>query len=138
MSTLTRIRGGALSPFDFTGLSWLLLLGPGIRIEEHVEGDRYVLRAEVPGVDPAKDVEVSLTDGELRLRVERKETHTEKGRSEFHYGSFYRAILLPVGTKEDTLTATYADGILEITAIIGEEEPAKKTIPIKVAHARKS
>ena len=137
MSTLMRLRGGALSPFDFAGLSWLPLFGPGIKIEETLDGDRYVLRAELPGVDPAKDVQLSFTDGELRLQVERQETHAGKGRSEFHYGSFFRTIPLPPGVKQDTVTATYTDGILEISALVGEEAPAKKAIPIKVGHGRK-
>ena len=102
MSTMTRFRAVA-SPFDLTGLSWLL--GPDIKIEERLDGDRYIIRAELPGLDPAKDVQVSLAAGELRLQVERKEEHTEKGHSEFRYGTFYRTIPLPSGAKTDTLTA---------------------------------
>lgn len=135
MSTLTRFRGTALNPFEF-GLSWLPPLGPVIRLEESQEDDRYVLRAEVPGVDPAEDVRLTLAEGELRLQVERKEEHTEKGRSEFHYGTFYRAVPLPPGVKTDTLTATYTDGILEITALVGETESGVKPIPITVSKGK--
>ena len=137
MSTLTRFRGTAMNPFDF-GFSWLPMFGPGIRIEEKIEDDRYVMRAELPGIDPVKDVQLSVVHGELRLQVERKETKVEKGHSEFHYGTLFRAVMLPAGVKADTLTATYADGILEVTALIGEPDPEAKTIPITVDKAKKS
>ena len=137
MSSLARFRGPTANPLDF-GLSWLPMLGPGIRIEERIEDERYVLRAELPGIDPAKDVQLTFAHGELRLQVERQETHTEKGRSEFHYGTLFRAVVLPPGAKPDTLAATYTDGILEVSALIGETGPAAKTIPISVGRAAKS
>jgi HSP20 family protein len=137
MSTLVRFRGTAMNPFDF-GFSWLPMFGPGIRIEEIVEDDKYVMRAELPGIDPMKDVQLSVVRGELRMQVERKETHAEKGHSEFHYGTLFRAVTLPAGVKADTLTATYADGMLEVTALIGEPDPEAKFIPITVDKATKS
>ena len=136
MSTLMRFRGPGLNPWD-VGLSWLPLLGPGIRIEERLEDDRYIMRAELPGIDPAKDVQLSVDQGDLRMAVARKETHADKGRSEFHYGTFYRTVTLPAGVRTDTLTATYTDGILEITALVGEPAPSAKTIPITVGKTAK-
>lgn len=118
------------------GLSWLLR--PEIRIEELLDGDRYVIRAELPGVDPAEDVRIGLAEGELRLQVDRKDEHTEKGHSEFRYGTFHRTIPLPGDTKQDTLTAKYADGILEISALVGEPAAAMKSIPITVGPAEKA
>jgi len=132
MSTIARFRA-VTSPFDLAGLSWLL--GPEIRIEERLDGDRYIVRAELPGIDPAKDVQVSLVGDQLRLQMERKEGHVEKGHSEFRYGTFYRIIPLPAGARADTLTATYTDGILEVSALVGEQGPAAKTIPITVGKA---
>jgi len=136
MSTLTRFRGTAMNPFDI-GLSWLTTFGPGIRIEEKIEDDRYVMRAELPGIDPAKDVQLTMVHGELRLQVERKERSAEKGRSEFHYGTMFRAVMLPPAVQADTLAAAYTDGILEITALIGEPGLEAKAIPITVGKAKK-
>jgi len=138
MSTLTRLRGGALTPLDLAVMPWLSLFGPDIRIEELMDGERYVVRAELPGVDPVKDVHITFTDGTLHLKVERKETHTDKGHSEFHYGTFERVIVMPAGFKEDTLMATYADGILQVSGTVGEPVPKSKVIPIKVTSARKA
>jgi HSP20 family protein len=126
-----------MNPFEF-GFSWLPMFGQGIRIEEKVEDDRYVLRAELPGIDPAKEVQLSVVRGELRLQVERQEAPVERGRSEFHYGTMFRSVTLPAAVKADTLTASYADGILEVTALIGEPDPETKSIPISVGKVKKS
>jgi HSP20 family protein len=125
-----RFRGGALAPFGWSDLSWLPFLEPPIKIEDYLEDDRYVIRAELPGVDPAKDVEITYVDGALRLAVTRIEERKEKGRSEFHYGAFHRTVVLPAGAKEDTIAATYANGILTITVLVGEPTALGKQIPI--------
>src|SRR5687768_14009966 len=126
MSTITRVRGG-LTPLEWVNsLSLFPFLAPSIRIEEFLEGETYVIRAELPGIDPAKDVTVRCVDGELRLNVERSTERMDSTHSEFHYGSFYRAVPLPAGAREDTITAEYADGILTIKLLIGEPEAEGK------------
>jgi HSP20 family protein len=62
-----------------------------------------------------------------------QEGETEKGHFEFRYGRFYRAASMPAGTRADTLTAAYADGVLEISALVGEHASVVKVIPIAVA-----
>jgi HSP20 family protein len=93
-------------------------------------------RAELPGVDPAKDVEVTAEDGYLRVVVTRKEESKEPGRSEFRYGTFHRTVALPPGAREDTIAATYVEGILEITMKIGEPKPIGKHIPIAIGNGQ--
>ncbi|MEV0724359.1 Hsp20/alpha crystallin family protein [Micromonospora purpureochromogenes] len=138
MSTITRFTGGALAPFDWTNLSLFPLLAPSIRIEDYLDGDQYVIRAEMPGIDPVKDVRITFADSELRLDVVRKETtRHDKTRSEFHYGSFSRTIPLPAGVMEKTIAARYADGMLEITAKVGDIKPGAKEIPIKIENGKK-
>ncbi|MBX6354690.1 MAG: Hsp20/alpha crystallin family protein [Micromonosporaceae bacterium] len=137
MSTITRFRGGALAPFDWSSLSWFPLFAPAIRVEDYLEGDRYVVRAELPGIDPAKDVTISYSGGALKLEVERAESRKDRMHSEFHYGSFTRVLSLPSGAKEDTIAATYKDGILEITVQVAEPAPAVKTIPVAVGNGTK-
>ena len=108
-----------------------------IRVEEFVDGQTLVVRAEMPGVDPDKDVEITVGDGYLRIRAERveKEEHKDKGRfrSEFRYGSFSRSLPLPDGVKEDDIKATYSDGVLEVRTPLPEEAApteAPKKLPI--------
>jgi len=137
MSTITRIRGG-LTPLEWVNnLSLFPFLAPGIRIEEFLEGDKYVVRAELPGIDPAKDVTVTYVDGELRLHVVRSGEEKDKTHTEFHYGSFYRTVPLPAGAREDTIAAEYVDGILTIKVLVGEVETTGKPIPITVGAAKK-
>lgn len=112
--------------------------GPApIRVEEFVDGKTLVVRAEIPGVDPDKDVEITIDEGNLRIRAERqeKEEHKDKGqfRSEFRYGSFSRSIPLPEGVTDDQIKATYTDGVLEVRTplpdkAIQPEAPKKLTI----------
>jgi HSP20 family molecular chaperone IbpA len=74
--------------------------GPhGIRIEEHLADETYVLRAELPGIDPAEDVEITVTEGVLTLRAERSEETAHKHRTEFRYGTFARSVRLPAGPR---------------------------------------
>ncbi len=98
-----------------------------MRVEEFRDGEDIVVRAELPGIDPDKDVEVTLGDGVLHIeahreqRSERKESHGY--RSEFRYGSFVRDVAVPAGTDESKVRATYADGVLEVRV---PTEPAPK------------
>jgi HSP20 family protein len=89
-----------------------------IRVDEVQDGEVLVVRAELPGIDPAKDVEITVSEGTLQIHAERRhEQHVdEKGyrRRELRYGSFSRTLQLPPGVKESDITASYKDGILEI------------------------
>jgi len=101
-----------------------------MRIEDRLEEDKYVLRAELPGIDPDKDVEVTVANGVLQISAERREEVSEKGHSEFHYGSFLRRVTLPQGAQDDQLTATYKDGVVEITVPIAAATANTRAIPI--------
>jgi HSP20 family molecular chaperone IbpA len=101
-----------------------------LRMEDRLEDDRYVVRAEIPGIDPDKDVEITVADGVLTIAAERHEELSEKGRSEFHYGSFVRQMTLPTGAMEDKLSARYLDGILEITVPIDAVKAEPRMIPV--------
>lgn len=86
-----------------------------LRVEEFHEGDVLVVRAELPGIDPDKDVEITTEGGVAKIhahREEQSESKEEQGyRSEFHYGEFVREVSLPSGTKPEDVKATYKDGI---------------------------
>jgi len=105
----------------------------GIRVEESVEGNTLVVRADVPGVDPDKDISVSIVDGSLEIKAERREKSEQKDknsyRSEFRYGSFVRRVALPEGVKQDDITASYKNGVLEVRTPVptkAEQQPIKK------------
>jgi HSP20 family protein len=104
-----------------------------IRVDEFHDDGALVVRAELPGIDPEKDVELSVCDGMLCIEAQRREEEEteEKGyvRHELRHGSFSRMLPLPEGVAESDVTATYEDGILEIRVPAREPAPATK-IPI--------
>jgi len=102
-----------------------------VRIEESVEEGRYLVRAELPGFDPEKNIHVTADGGLLTISAEREAETNEKGRSEFRYGLFARTVSLPAGTDASKITATYTDGILEVTVPF-EEHKAGKPVEIEI------
>ena len=90
-----------------------------MRVEETRNKDHMVIRAEIPGIDPDKDVEITVADGLLTINAERREETKQEseGRtlSEFRYGSFHRVLEVPRDAKVSDVNATYKDGILTIT-----------------------
>ena len=85
---------------------------PSLEVEETDEG--YRVRADLPGLDE-KDVEVSITDGVLTIRGEKRSETQDKGRhvSERYYGRFERQVAL--GDVDDARAqATFGKGVLTI------------------------
>jgi HSP20 family molecular chaperone IbpA len=127
-----------LSDF-FTGFpSWAgarPVLGRGhlIRLEDEVQGGHYLVRAEIPGVDPAKDVDITVSNGQLTIKAERSEKKEVNGRSEFSYGTFVRTLTLPAGANEDDIKANYDKGILTVdVALPKETAPTEKHVTVEV------
>ncbi len=116
------------------GLGWDWPGEDLIRVDEYREGDTEVIRAELPGIDPEKDVELTIGDGMLRINAERRvEEKTEDIgylRHELRYGSMRRTLPLPEGVSESDVFATYKDGILEIRVKVPERTA---TAPKKIA-----
>lgn len=129
-TTLTRWRDTAFGPLDWGGL--LPLFAPEIRVEQYVEEGHFVVRAELPGFDPEKDVTLTAADGVLKIRAAREQQKRENGHSEFHYGQFDRLIGLPAGAKEQTAVAKYGAGVLEVSFELGEPEEAATHIAIEI------
>ena len=107
-----------------------------MRMEEFVDEDTLVVRAEMPGVDPEKDVSITVEDGVLSITAERREETTEGEagkagyRSEFRYGSYRRSMTLPKDATADDVKATYTDGILEVRVPLRREQPVPQKIEV--------
>ena len=100
---------------------------PRVDVEET---DKEIsVKADLPGVDP-KAVEISVQDGMLTIKGEKKEKKEEKKtnyhRVERFEGSFYRAIALPPGADADKMAATSANGVISITIPKKPEAQPKK------------
>lgn len=88
------------------------------RLDVYEKNGNLVIKADLPGAKP-EDVEVTLEEGDLIIKGERKDEREDKAenyyRMERSYGSFYRCLSLPEGIKPEQIQATFADGVLEIT-----------------------
>lgn len=96
-----------------------------------------VVRVELPGIDPEKDVKVTLDEGMLDVKGERKQEKEikEEGyyRKESSYGAFERRIPVPATVKESDIKADYKDGVLEVVVTGAAKALPKSTakeIPI--------
>lgn len=111
-------------------LSWRAGFPHAVRIEEYSKDGEFTVRAEIPGIDPDKDIEISVEDGMLTIEGQREEKHQSGQRSEFYYGRFVRSVSLPSGSDEDHIKATYKDGILEVKVPVKENANSSHKIPI--------
>ena len=105
--------------------------GEAVRVEDCVHENEYVVRAELPGIDPDRNLELSVTRGILTIRAERHEDQEGKHHSEFRYGSYERQIRLPENVKDDEIRATYDKGILTITMPLEEVKESTHRIPVE-------
>jgi HSP20 family molecular chaperone IbpA len=104
-------------------------------LEDETTDHRYQVRAELPGINPGSNVEVTTRDGRLTITADRSQKVDFCGRSEFAYGSFTRSVPLPDGSDPDSITTTYNNGILTVsvpllldTAAAADEDTAVHAI----------
>ena len=98
-------------------------LGQAIKVEDYTEDGHYVVRAEVAGIDPEKELEVWVGAGYLTIRAARSGKVEDKHRTEFRYGSFRRTVQLPSDVDTNDVTAEYANGMLTIKVGLQGERP---------------
>ena len=102
-----------------------------IPIEQYSDGDDYVIRLEVPGVDPVRDLTVTVETGTLIVRAVRRDDLPDDGQSEFRHGEMSRSVSLPLGANPREVSARCHDGIL--TVRIGmdpEHRDTARSIPV--------
>ena len=111
------------------------LTGQVFRLEEAMRDDRYVIRAELPGLDPGNDIEVTVEGRILTIRAERRQQDNGPCRSEFRYGSLARAVRLPARVEAADVTARYDKGVLEVSVPVRVVKPEGTRIPVENADA---
>ena len=111
------------------------LASQAFRLEETIQDNRYIIRAELPGLDPENEIEVTVDGRLLTIRGERRRQDNGPNRSEFRYGSLARAVRLPARVDAADVTARYDKGVLEVSFPLRVVKPAGTQIPIENADA---
>jgi HSP20 family molecular chaperone IbpA len=101
------------------------------RVEEMARDNRYLIRAELPGLDPEKDIEVTVDGATLTIHAERRQEDSGPHRSEFRYGSLTRLVTLPVKVDATDVTARYERGVLEVSVPAPEVRPEGDRVAIE-------
>ena len=111
-----------LRPREYSEFPWT----PELEVFER--DNQLIARLDLPGLTK-EDVKVEVGEAGLTIWGERKEERKEERpgwyKSERAYGKFYRVIPLPEGVKAAAITATFIDGVLEVTIPV----PAKAAAP---------
>ena len=107
------------------------------RIDVHETDKAFTVDAELPGMDE-DDIELTLSDGLLTLKGEKKEEKDEKKKDyylyERHYGSFKRTFRVPDSVEQDKVAANFKKGVLSITMPkSAKARKEEKRIKIKAA-----
>jgi HSP20 family protein len=107
------------------------------RIDVRDAGKTIEVVAELPGFDEP-DIELSLADGMLGIRGEKKAEHTTKDKDyvlqERSYGTMERIVPLPAGLDVDSARANFKNGTLTVTIPKkAETDQATKRIPVQAA-----
>ena len=127
--TIVRYEPWALVRRLQQSVSWI----PSVDV--HEANDRFVVRADLPGVDP-KDIEITAEHDTLTLRGERRAEKTSEGdnahRVERVAGTFVRRFTLPANARLDAITATHTHGVLEVS-IPKEPKPEPRRIKVEAA-----
>ncbi len=124
-------RGLAGFP-SLTRAGWKEMLAPSIDLRE--TDKEFIVEAELPGMEE-KDVHVTLSNGVLTLKGEKKSEREEK-KENYHlmersYGSFHRSFQLGDAVDPDKVAATFDKGVLKVTLPKrAEAAKAEKRIPI--------
>ena len=106
------------------------------RVEQIEEDGALVVRAELPGIDPNEDLDVSVSGSTLHIEARRQQRveDEEHGvvRSEFRYGELSRDLALPDGADQGAVDASHKDGILEVRVPLAQVEQRPTTkVPIR-------
>ena len=110
------------------------LFAPAVEVFER-EGT-FIVHADLPGLSK-DDVRVEITDDALLIEGERRAEHAERQGGMYHserrYGMFRRQIPLPEEVNTDQATATFKDGVLEISMPAPERQTRHRRIAIQEA-----
>jgi HSP20 family protein len=100
-------------------------------VDVYEDSDVIIIRADLPGINQA-DIDIEMIGDSLTIRGERKfEDDTRRDnyiRVERQYGAFQRSFTIGIPIDPDRVTASYRNGILELTVPKAEVSRPKKVV----------
>jgi len=91
--------------------------------------DGAVVRTEIPGIDPDR-IEITVVNETLTIRGSRVEETTKDcqscHRKERGFGHFVRSLQLPFLINQDSVTARFTEGVLEISLPRAEADKPRR------------
>jgi HSP20 family molecular chaperone IbpA len=137
MSTLTDRDPGSQAENRSGLAAWSLAQaspasGAAVPVEDYIRNGQYELRAELPGLDPERDIEITVAGEILTITARRPEDTRGRQHSEFRYGTAERSFRLPPSADLSRIQASYGHGILTVCVILAPdtEAPISRRIPI--------
>jgi HSP20 family molecular chaperone IbpA len=106
--------------------------GAAVPVEDYIRNGQYELRAELPGLDPERDIEITVAGEILTITARRPEDTRGRQHSEFRYGTAERSFRLPPSADLSRIQASYGHGILTVCVILAPdtEAPLSRRIPV--------
>ncbi|MDR1264065.1 MAG: Hsp20/alpha crystallin family protein [Propionibacteriaceae bacterium] len=106
-----------------------------VPLDLYRQGDVFVVKADLPGVDPA-GIDIDIDDRTLTIRAERAAEAVDTSLDnhqwvtrERGFGAYARQIVLGSSLDTSRITADYSDGVLTLTIPVAEEaKPRKITV----------
>ena len=121
LETLASELWDSWRPVDF-------VMSPAPRTDMYEEKGKLIVKTELPGIK-SEDLDVKLEGDNLVIKAEKKaevEGDATHHARELYYGQYYRSVTLPFPVKEDKVTATLNEGVLEIKLPKAKEAEARK------------
>jgi len=102
------------------------------------EEGTLVVQAELPGLDPDTDLDITVESNVLQIKGEKTESHgvdeADRYVAERRFGLFRRSVMLPEGVDPESVTANYDNGVLTVRVLLPEtpsdEEPRKVHVDV--------
>jgi HSP20 family protein len=120
---------------DLPPVARLRQAGRTIRTEDYVEDGHFVVCADLPGLDPARDIDLNVERGHLEIKAVRRGTSREGGRADIPYGLFRRVLRLPDDADCASLETDYRDGVLRMAFTLPCDD---KPIPLRPGPSRRT
>jgi len=106
--------------------------GSAVPVKDYIRNGQYELRAELPGLDPERDIDITVAREILTITAHRPEDTGGGQHSEFRYGTAERSFRLPPSADLSRIQASYGHGILTVCVLLvpDTEAPFSRRIPV--------